>query len=220
MLLVFFFLRCPVWDVCPGFSVWTHLSSLNGRENPTGGVVSCTWCDLMPVLTWNLKCVCLVLQGIDLSPARSIASVLTAPAPYFNGFNPPNLAKNTDRSCLRSDSVSFLSGEEVRKLVRCFLIGRQISISYWLPDLFLFSDIFFFCLHQPRKPKPQNALFLSGIDKAWCNFPTPLNKALQYCVCAWLAWDAWFPLCLWHLKLIWGPHDIWNKVFASSPKKL
>lgn len=117
--------------------VWAHLSSLNGRENPNGGVISCTGCDLMPILTWDLKCVHLVLQRIDPSPAQSIASVLTIPAPYFNGFNPPKLANRQESPEIRRGCFP-----EEKKLgnVRCFLICRKINISYWLPDLFLFSD--------------------------------------------------------------------------------
>jgi len=51
----------------------------------------------MPILAWNLKCIHLALQGI--APEKSIASVLTVPAPCF-GFNPPHLVK-TDRNHLR-----------------------------------------------------------------------------------------------------------------------
>lgn len=71
-----------------------NIPSLNGRENPNGGVVSHisrTDCYLMLII--GLKCILLVLQGIDTSLVQSIVSVLTIPALYFNDFNPPKLAE-------------------------------------------------------------------------------------------------------------------------------
>lgn len=47
--------------------------------------------DLMPI--FGLKCVLLVLQGIDASLVQSVASVLTIPALHLSDLGPTKLAK-------------------------------------------------------------------------------------------------------------------------------
>lgn len=139
---------------------------------------------VMPRLTRNFKCVCLALQ---------IDHVLTG----FNGFNPPNLAEiKTEITC---DQTQFFPERRKSQEMRCCLISKQISIFYWLPDLFPFSDFFVCVSAATLKAKTTNSSVLIWTGQILMQFPTPLNKTLQDCV------GAWFPLSLWHLKSTWSP---------------